>query len=57
MTLDSQRAASAIADVASTIATTPIQAALGAIRVVNAAMARAVRTISVERGYNPRDIA
>ena len=57
MTLDSQRAASAVADVARTINTTPIQAALGAIRVVNAAMARAVRTISVERGYNPRDFA
>jgi N-methylhydantoinase A len=57
MTLDSQRATHAITAVADTIATTPIQAALGAIRVVNAAMARAVRTISVERGYNPRDFA
>lgn len=57
MTLDNQRATHAITAVAETIATTPIQAALGAIRVVNAAMARAVRTISVERGYNPRDFA
>jgi len=57
MTLDSQRATHAITAVADTIATTPIQAALGAIRVVNAAIARAVRTISVERGYNPRDFA
>lgn len=57
MTLDSQRATTALADVAHAIATDTIQAALGAIRVVNAAMARAVRTISVERGHNPRDFA
>lgn len=31
------------------------QAALGVVRVANAAMDRAIRTISVERGYDPRD--
>ncbi len=55
MTLNTKRAASALFDVAQRINTDTIQAALGSIRVINAAMARAVRTISVERGYNPRD--
>jgi len=57
MTLDTQRATTAVTDVAQQINTDTIEAALGAIRVVNAAMARAVRTISVERGHNPRDFA
>ena len=57
MTLDIQRARTAVADIAQRINTDTIEAALGAIRVVNAAMARAVRTISVERGHNPRDFA
>jgi N-methylhydantoinase A/oxoprolinase/acetone carboxylase beta subunit len=33
------------------------QAAIGVIRVVNANMARAVRLITVERGFDPRDFA
>lgn len=32
-----------------------VEAALGVVRVVNAAMERAIRTISVERGEDPRD--
>jgi N-methylhydantoinase A len=57
MTLDTDRAASALQQIAETINSDIITAALGVIRVVNAAMARAVRTISVERGYNPREFA
>ena len=57
MTLDVVRAEAAIEQIADTIHTDIITAALGIVRVVNAAMARAVRTISVERGYNPRDFA
>ncbi len=34
---------------------TPEHAAWGVIQVTNAAMERAIRTISVERGYDPRD--
>jgi N-methylhydantoinase A len=35
----------------------PVQAAEGIIRVANAAMERAIRVISVERGHDPRDFA
>jgi N-methylhydantoinase A/oxoprolinase/acetone carboxylase beta subunit len=35
----------------------PIDAARGVIRVVNANMERAIRVITVERGYDPRDFA
>ena len=34
---------------------TPEEAALGMVRVVNATMERALRRVSVERGYDPRD--
>ncbi len=34
---------------------TPEQAALGVLRVANATMERALRRVSVERGYDPRD--
>ncbi|MFZ9858431.1 MAG: hydantoinase/oxoprolinase family protein [Roseiflexaceae bacterium] len=57
MTLDVARAEAAISQIATTMHSDVITAALGIIRVVNAAMARAVRTISVERGYNPREFA
>jgi N-methylhydantoinase A len=57
MTLDVARAESALQQIATAIHSDVITAALGIIRVVNAAMARAVRTISVERGYNPREFA
>ncbi|MFN5060478.1 MAG: hydantoinase/oxoprolinase family protein [Chloroflexota bacterium] len=57
MTLDVARAEAALQTIADTISSDIITAALGVIRVVNAAMARAVRTISVERGYNPREFA
>lgn len=57
MQLDSQRAIAALAPVADALACDSVTAALGTIRIVNAAMARAIRTISVERGHNPRDFA
>ena len=57
MTLDAERAQRAVDPIAGQIITDRITAALGIVRVVNAAMARAVRTISVERGHNPRDFA
>jgi N-methylhydantoinase A len=62
MPLDAQAAASALADLAQEAnlqpppGLTPAQvAALGVIQVVNAHMERALRVISVERGYDPRD--
>jgi N-methylhydantoinase A len=55
MHLDSARATTAIESIAIGAAARQVDAALGIMRVVNAAMARAVRTISVERGHNPKD--
>ncbi len=55
MHLDPARAATAIDSIALGAGAGQVEAALGIMRVVNAAMARAVRTISVERGHNPKD--
>ncbi len=54
MTLDRQRAEELIAELASEISLSVQETALGVIRVVNANMARAIRAISQERGYDPR---
>ena len=54
LTLDRERSQALIADLAREIGTTSEDAALGIIRVVNANMERAIRTISLERGYDPR---
>ena len=54
MTLDRQRAEELIAELASEIPLSVQETALGIIRVVNANMARAIRAISQERGYDPR---
>ena len=52
-----ERAASAIARSRARCGPTPIAAARGVIRVVNANMERAIRVITVERGFDPRDFA
>ncbi len=52
--LDQERSRSLIAKLAREIGTTAEDTALGIIRVVNANMERAIRTISLERGYDPR---
>jgi N-methylhydantoinase A len=62
MQLDLRRAEAAIAAIAAGLpgAGQPdalARAALGVVRVANAAMERAIRAISVERGDNPRDYA
>ena len=54
LALDRERSQTLISDLAREIGTTPDAAALGIIRVVNANMERAIRTISLERGYDPR---
>jgi N-methylhydantoinase A/oxoprolinase/acetone carboxylase beta subunit len=51
------RAAHAIKKLAATMRTTSTLAARGVIRVVNANMERAIRVITVERGFDPRDFA
>jgi N-methylhydantoinase A len=54
MSLDRRRAESLIAGLAAQIGASVREAALGIIRVVNANMERAIRAISLERGYDPR---
>ncbi|GCE24102.1 hydantoinase/oxoprolinase family protein [Dictyobacter kobayashii] len=57
MALDLSAAQQAVATIATRLNTTPEEAALGIIRVVNANMETAIRVISVERGCDPRDFA
>jgi N-methylhydantoinase A len=57
MKLYPERAARAVSELAHRMKTSALAAARGFIRVVNANMERAIRVISVERGYDPRDFA
>jgi len=57
MAIDPARAAAAIDRLAAPLKLTRTAAASGIIRVANANMERAIRTISVERGHDPRDFA
>ena len=55
MGLEPERARAALGRIASAIGgVSPEEAAAGVIRVVNAAMERALRAISLERGFDPR---
>lgn len=54
MTLDRARAEAAVDHLARQLRLSRIAAAEGIVRVVNAAMVRALRVISVERGHDPR---
>ncbi len=54
LSLDRSRAENLMAILASQIGATVRDAALGINRVVNATMERAIRAISLERGYDPR---
>jgi N-methylhydantoinase A len=55
MELDVKRSMSAIAPMAKQLGFTPEQTALGVLDIVTANMVRAIRTVSVERGHDPRD--
>jgi N-methylhydantoinase A/oxoprolinase/acetone carboxylase beta subunit len=57
MTLYPERAEQALRGLAKDMGVTALEAARGVIRVVNANMERAVRLITVERGFDPRDFA
>ncbi len=54
MALDVAAAESALAELGRRIGADATRAALGVVRVANATMERAVRTMSVERGHDPR---
>jgi N-methylhydantoinase A/oxoprolinase/acetone carboxylase beta subunit len=57
MKLYPERAERAVSRLAHAMKTNSLAAARGIIRVVNANMERAIRVITVERGYDPRDFA
>jgi N-methylhydantoinase A len=57
MKLYPDRAKRAVSRLAREMKTNPLSAARGIIRVVNANMERAIRVITVERGYDPREFA
>lgn len=54
MELDTAAAQRALAALGQQLSTGPVSAALGIVRVANATMERAIRAISVERGFDPR---
>lgn len=55
LTLDPSQSWKALDRLGKKLGLSPIEAALGIIEIVNAHMERALRVISVERGYDPRD--
>jgi 5-oxoprolinase (ATP-hydrolysing) len=55
MSLHPDRAFAALKSLGEQLGLDPIEAALGVIEVVNAHMERALRVISVERGFDPRE--
>ncbi len=57
MTIDRDRAVAAIRPLAETLGVGLEQAALGIIGIVNANMTRAIRAVSIEKGYDPRRFA
>jgi N-methylhydantoinase A/oxoprolinase/acetone carboxylase beta subunit len=57
LTLDKDRAERAIDSIARPLKMTRRAAAEGILRVANANMERAIRAVSVERGYDPREFA
>jgi N-methylhydantoinase A len=57
MRLNRSLAEAAMAPLAQRLGLSLCETALGIIRIVNANMMRAIRAVSVERGYDPRDFA
>ena len=55
MTLDQERSQALMTDLAGGVGASATETALGIIRVVNSNMERAIRAISLERGYDPRE--
>lgn len=54
MNLDADRAYKALGSLAEALKMDVVSAALGVVRVVNSNMERAIRAVSLERGYDPR---
>jgi N-methylhydantoinase A len=57
MALERRLAEEAVARLGGAVGLGPVQAAAGVLDVVNSTMVRAIRVVSVERGYDPREFA
>jgi N-methylhydantoinase A len=57
MNIYPERAYMSMKNIGNKIKLSPVQVAHGIIRIVNSQMERALRVISVERGYNPHDFS
>ena len=57
MALDAEKAEAAVAPVAAELGLTVQQAAFGIVGIVTSNMVRAIRAVSIERGYDPRRFA
>lgn len=57
LAVDADAADNTIAELAAELGMKPVDVAHGVLSVVTANMARAIRVISIERGYDPRDFA
>ncbi|MCK4411851.1 hydantoinase/oxoprolinase family protein, partial [Candidatus Bipolaricaulota bacterium] len=55
--LDIAAARTAVEEIASSLGITAEEAALGMLEIADAAMERAIRVISIERGYDPREFS
>ncbi len=57
MELNTDKVESAMVKLAEQLDLDPVESALGIIRIVNASMAKAIRAVSLERGYDPQEFA
>jgi N-methylhydantoinase A len=55
MVLHKEKVITAMSELAKRLGLEPVAAALGIIRIVNASMAKAMRAVSLERGYDPKE--
>ena len=57
MELNGDKVENAMVKLAEQLDLDPVESALGIIRIVNASMAKAIRAVSLERGYDPQEFA
>jgi N-methylhydantoinase A len=57
MELNGDKVESAMVKLAEQLDLDPVESALGIIRIVNASMAKAIRAVSLERGYDPQEFS
>jgi N-methylhydantoinase A len=57
MIFHKEKVIAAMSELAKRLGLEPVAAALGIIRIVNASMAKAMRAVSLERGYDPKEFS